>query len=105
MWQRGIISYRLTLGGEIMVDDKNQKEQLGKITHFYSKLGVGIIKLDKELKAGDEIQIKGNTSDFKQKVEELQLNHKNIDKGEKGQEVGVKLSQKVRDGDVVFIAK
>jgi len=88
-----------------MVDDKNQKDQLGKITHFYSKIGVGIIKLDKELKVGDEIQIKGNTSDFKQKVDELQFDHKNIDKGEKGQEVGVKLSQKVRDGDVVFIAK
>ena len=88
-----------------MVDDKNQKDQLGKITHFYSKIGVGIIKLNKELKVGDEIQIKGNTSDFKQKVDELQLDHKNIDKGEKGQEVGVKLSQKVRDGDVVFIAK
>lgn len=105
MWQRGIISYRLILGGETMVDDKNQKDQLGKITHFYSKIGVGIIKLNKELKVGDEIQIKGNTSDFKQKVDELQLDHKNIDKGEKGQEVGVKLSQKVRDGDVVFIAK
>ena len=105
MWQRGIISYRLILGGETMVDDKNQKDQLGKITHFYSKIGVGIIKLDKELKVGDEIQIKGNTSDFKQKVDELQFDHKNIDKGEKGQEVGVKLSQKVRDGDVVFIAK
>ena len=88
-----------------MVDDKNQKDQLGKITHFYSKIGVGIIKLDKELKVGDEIQIKGNTSDFKQKVDELQFDHKNIDKGKKGQEVGVKLSQKVRDGDVVFIAK
>jgi len=105
VWQRGIISYRLILGGETMVDDKNQKDQLGKITHFYSKIGVGIIKLNKELKVGDEIQIKGNTSDFKQKVDELQLDHKNIDKGEKGQEVGVKLSQKVRDGDVVFIAK
>ena len=105
MWQRGIISYRLILGGETMVDDKNQKDQLGKITHFYSKIGVGIIKLDKELKVGDEIQIKGNTSDFKQKVDELQFDHKNIDKGKKGQEVGVKLSQKVRDGDVVFIAK
>ncbi|OGK30362.1 hypothetical protein A3F29_02860, partial [Candidatus Roizmanbacteria bacterium RIFCSPHIGHO2_12_FULL_33_9] len=64
-----------------MVDDKNQKDQLGRITHFYSKIGVGIIKLDKELKVGDEIQIKGNTSDFKQKVDELQFDHKNIDKG------------------------
>lgn len=95
-------------GGDIMVDKAGKadnNDQIGKITHYYSKLGVGIIKLDKALKVGDTIQIKGNTTDFKQKIEEIQLDHKNIDKGEKGQEVGVKLSQKVRDGDVVFIAK
>jgi putative protease len=88
-----------------MVDKSKNNDQLGVITHYYSKLGVGIIKLDKELKVGDEIQIKGHTSDFKQKIEELQLDHKNIDVAKKGQEVGVKLSQKVRDGDIVFIAK
>lgn len=83
----------------------NSKDQIGKITHFYSKLGVGIIKLTKGLKVGDTIQVKGNTSDFKQKIEEIQLDHKSIEKGEKGQEIGVKLNEKVRDGDVVFIAK
>ncbi|MFH1827372.1 MAG: translation elongation factor-like protein [bacterium] len=92
-------------GGEIMVNDKVKNDQIGKITHYYSKIGVGIIKLDKELKVGDTIQIKGSTSDFNQKIEELQLNHKSIDKGVKSQEIGVKLSEKVRDGDVVFIAK
>ena len=87
------------------VDKADNKDQIGKITHFYSKLGVGIIKLDKELEAGDTIQIKGHTSDFKQKVNEIQFDHKSIEKGEKGKEVGVKLSEKVRDGDIVFIAK
>ena len=87
------------------VDKADNKDQIGKITHFYSKLGVGIIKLDKELEVGDTIQIKGHTSDFKQKVNEIQFDHKSIEKGEKGKEVGVKLSEKVRDGDIVFIAK
>jgi len=82
-----------------------KKDQIGTITHFYSKLGVGIIKLDKVLKVGDMIQIKGNTSDFKQKIEEMQFDHKNIDEGVKGQEIGVKLNEKVRDGDIVLIAK
>jgi len=83
----------------------DNKDQIGKITHYYSKLGVGIIKLNKELKVGDTIQIKGHTSDFKQKVNEIQFDHKNIEKGKPGQEVGVKLNEKIRDGDLVFIAK
>ncbi len=83
----------------------DNKDQIGKITHYYSKLGVGIIKLNKELKVGDTIQIKGHTSDFKQKVNEIQFDHKNIEKGKQGQEVGVKLNEKIRDGDLVFIAK
>ena len=92
----------INTGGDIMVD---KKDQIGVITHFYSKIGVGIIKLSKDLKVGDTIQIKGSTSDFKQKIEEIQLDHKSIEKGEKGQEIGVKLNEKVRDGDVIFIAK
>ena len=88
--------------------DKGQNDKnirIGVITHYYSKLGVGIIKLEKELNLGDEIIIKGHSSDFKQKVEGLQFDHKDIVKGEKGQDVGVKLKEKVREGDVVYIAK
>ena len=84
--------------------DENEK-LIGKVTHFYSNLQVGIIKLEEGLKNGDAIHIKGNTTDFEQEVESMQLGHDSIEKGEKGQEIGVKVKDKVRQGDEVFKKK
>ena len=76
---------------------------IGKITHFYSHLGVGIITLTAPLKVGDTIHIKGHTTDFTQTADSLQLNHQDVSAGKKGDEVGVKLDQKVRHGDTVSL--
>jgi putative protease len=83
----------------------DKTDKVGIITHFYSKIGVGIIKLLKELKKGDNINIKGHKTDFKQEVEEMQFDHKDIASGKKGQEIGIKLNEKVREGDEVFFEK
>ena len=80
-----------------------QDQPIGKITHFYSHLGVGIIALTAPLRVGDSIHVKGHTTDFIQKADSLQLNHQDINAGKKGDEVGVKLDQKVRHGDTVSI--
>lgn len=80
-----------------------QDQPIGKITHFYSHLGVGIIALTAPLKVGDSIHVKGHTTDFTQKVASLQLNHQDINAGKKGDEAGVKLDQKVRHGDTVSL--
>lgn len=74
----------------------------GEITHFYDHLGVGIIKLKKPLKVGDTVQIKGHTTDISQKVESLELDHKSVESAKAGDEVGVKVSDKVREGDEVY---
>lgn len=84
--------------------DEDEK-LIGKITHFYSNLQVGIIKLEGDLKKGDAIHVKGNTTDFEQEVESMQLGHDPIEKGKKGQEIGVKVKEKVRQGDEVFKKK
>lgn len=78
-----------------------QDQPIGKITHFYSHLGVGIIALTAPLKQGDTIHVKGHTTDFTQKVNSLQLNHESINEGNQGDEVGIKLDAKVRHGDTV----
>ncbi len=80
-------------------------QKIGTVTHYYDKISVAIIKLDKELLPGNEILIKGNTTDEKVMVEEMQFDHKPIEKGEKGQEVGIKVEGKVRDGDEVYLAE
>ena len=78
---------------------------IGTITHFYSHLGVGIIALTAPLKVGDTIKVKGHTTDFTQPVDSLQLNHQDIPQAKSGDEVGIKLSDKVRSGDAVFLVE
>lgn len=77
--------------------------KIGKITHYYDKLSVGIIKLSKPLKVGQTVKVSGKTTNFEQLVSQMQFNHKDIQSGKKAQEVGVKLNSKVRPGDEVSL--
>ena len=54
-------------------------KEIGKVTHYYTKLGVAVIELTDTLKVGDKIKIKGATSDFEQPVDSMQIEHKNIE--------------------------
>ena len=77
--------------------------KVGEVTHFFSNISVAIIKLEKPLKAGTKVKFKGYTTDFEEVLDEMQYDHKNIEEGAAGQEVGVKVSEKVRVGDDVFL--
>lgn len=79
-------------------------KKLGTITHYYSNLGVGIIKLEDTLSVGDTIKIQGSTTDLEQTVDQMQVNKADVENAEKGQEIGIKLNDKVRVGDSVFLA-
>jgi len=57
--------------------EERKEELVGKVTHYFGKIEVGIIELSKELKVGDTIHIKGSTTDFEQKVESMQIEHEN----------------------------
>lgn len=79
------------------------EEEIGQITHFFSKINVGVMKLDKGgVIIGDTIHIKGATTDFYQKIESIQVEHEPVEKAEKGMEVGLKVEGPVRENDVVF---
>ena len=79
------------------------EKKIGTITHFFDKISVGIIKLSGTLKIGDKVKIKGTTTDFEQEIKEMQFMHENLESGKKGQEVGIKTNEKVREGDEVFL--
>jgi len=81
--------------------DKEAK-QIGEITHYFSHLGVGIFKFKRAVKVGEKIHIKGATTDFVQTISSMQYNHKEIKTAKKGQEVGIKVDEKVREGDKVY---
>lgn len=79
---------------------------IGKVTHYFDKAGVAVIQLQKgaTLKKGDKIQIKGNNTDFTQSISSLQLDHKDVDSVKAGDDFGLKVDQKVHEGNQVFTA-
>ena len=76
--------------------------KVGEVTHYYDKLGVAVIELSADLAIGDEIRISGHGNEFTQEVKSMQVEHKNIKKAEKGQAIGLKVEQPVKDGDEVY---
>ena len=79
------------------------EEEIGKVTHFFSKINVGVLDLiSGELHIGDTIHIKGHTTDFYQKVESMQVEHAPVESAGKGMQVGLKVESAVREGDQVF---
>lgn len=78
------------------------EKEIGKITHYYGHLGVGIIELSDTLKVGESIHIKGHSSDFNQDVESMQIEHSSVPEAKAGDSIGIKVMQKVHPGDKVF---
>ena len=83
---------------------KINKKFLGKVDHFYDKISVVTFTVKKPFKVGDIIHIKGHTSDFYQRIESIQIYHKEVAKAKKGDEVGIKLKQKAREHDVILLS-
>ncbi|MEX2032952.1 MAG: translation elongation factor-like protein [Candidatus Colwellbacteria bacterium] len=79
-----------------------KENQIGEVTHYYSHLEVAIVKFSRKVKVGEELHFKGATTDFALKIGSIQFDHKDIDEAKKGQEVGIKVSEKVRQGDKVY---
>ncbi|RLC40081.1 MAG: hypothetical protein DRH33_01015 [Candidatus Nealsonbacteria bacterium] len=76
---------------------------IGRVVHYFDKIGVAVISLDAPLKVGDTIRIVGGEStDFTQEVGSMEIEHEKIKKAKKGQEVGLKVKEKVREGYKVY---
>ncbi len=78
------------------------EREIGRVTHYFSKAGVAVLDLKEQLKKGDEIIISGATTSFEQVVESMQVEHKNMEVAEPGQEVALKVKEKVREGDTIY---
>ena len=76
---------------------------IGKVIHYFSKIGVAVIKLSAKLSVGDTIRIVGGEdTDFTQTVESMEVEHDKIKDAKSGDEVGLKIDQKVREGYKVY---
>jgi putative protease len=79
-----------------------KEKQIGKITHYFGQIGVGVIELSADLKIGEEIHIQGGERDFTQEVKSMQIEHQSIEKAKKGDAVGLKFEEGVKPGDRVY---
>jgi len=78
-------------------------KQIGKITHYFSKIGVGVLELDSGLKVGDTIVIAASHGDFEQVVDSMQVEHDQVSAAKKGDAVGLKVAQQVKEGNLVYL--
>ena len=82
-------------------------DRVGVVTHYYGELSVAVVKLDPAtiLRVGDNIHIKGHTSDFSQRVESLQIGHASVNEVGPDDDFGLKVVDHAREHDVVYRVK
>lgn len=85
-----------------MPKNSSKPKPIGEVTHYYSHLGVAIVKFKESFAVGTKVKFKGATTDFEETIGSMQYDHKPIDEAKKGQEVGIKVGNKVREGDEVY---
>jgi putative protease len=79
------------------------EKEIGSVFSYFSHVGVAAIKLTGSLKVGDKIHVKGSTTDLELKVERIEIERKQVKQAKKGDNVGIKVSDKVRPNDKVFL--
>ncbi len=84
--------------------NSQKPKPIGAVTHYYGKIGVAIVKFNQEFKRGGRVRFLGATTDFEEAVDSMEYDHQPIETAKKGQEVGIKVNQKVREGDEVHEA-
>jgi putative protease len=79
-----------------------KEQEVGKIIHYFSGIGVAILELSAPLKVGDKLHIKGANTDFTQGVDSMQIEHKGVQTAKKGDAIGLKVADHAREGDTAF---
>ena len=77
--------------------------KIGKVSHYYDKILVAIVDLDAPLAVGDKIKfVRGGEDLFEQDVDSIQIEHNKVASAKKGDIVGLKTTEPVKDGADVY---
>lgn len=76
--------------------------EVGKITHYFTNIGVGLVELSDTIGIGDTIRIQGATTDFTQEVASMQIENEVVEEASAGDAIGLKVDERVREGDAVY---
>lgn len=77
-----------------------KEKEIGKVSHWYDKINVAVIKLTGALKKGDRVKFKRGQEEFEETIDSLQIDRAPVEAGKKGDEIAMKLSQKVKEGTI-----
>ena len=77
-------------------------KEIGKVTHYFTNVGVAVVKLSKSLNVGDTIKIEGATTNFEQGVKSIEIEGKKIKEAKVGDDIGLKVIERVREGDTLY---
>ena len=73
------------------------------VSNYFSKISVAAVEItDGTVSVGDTLHFLGHTTDFESEVDSMQIEHKAVTEAKKGDSVGVKVPEKVREGDKVY---
>lgn len=78
------------------------EEIIGEVSDFFAHPVVAGIELTAGLRVGDRIRIKGHTTDLEMTVESMQIKNEQVEEAKEGDSIGVKVSERVRSGDMVY---
>jgi len=87
---------------EVVDLGESQLKEVGRVTHYFSKIGVAVLELSDKLSVGDRILIRGMTTNIEQTVDSMQIDRVDIESAEAGKSVGLKVEDRVREGDSVY---
>ena len=81
-------------------------DRIGVITHYFSNISVAVVKIESgRLRVGDTIHIRGHTTDFKQRIDSMQVEHKSVQEAGPNDDFGLKVGQHAREHDVVYLVR
>jgi putative protease len=75
---------------------------IGKVNHYFDKAMVMVVMLEDSIAVGDKIKVKRGEEEFEQEIESMQIEHEQIEKAKKGEEVAIKISEATKEGAEVY---
>ncbi len=76
--------------------------QVAHVTHYFAHISVAVLSLSDKLNVGDTIHVLGHSTDFTQKIESLEVEHKKVQSVGPGDEVALKVAEPVHEKDIVY---
>jgi hypothetical protein len=98
----GTTSLTRARGGPIRRRCDVAGKRIGKVTHYFDQIGVAVLALTDRVRVGDSLHFLGHGTDFIQVVASMQIEHKSVEAASPGDDVALKVEQRVRPNDAVF---